>query len=230
LLDPRFPNRLLRSGRTRTVEFIHFLFQNYSKRGLTKDTDRCVAASGLEARIARAIKCSSRHGIFEEHLHRNLLWQALDKKTERIAYDNNQEVPSWSWMICSGGIEFLDVEFGSVSWFNALTFDAERGSTALIADIGKLWNCKMESDGDGCTIIDTSTNKVAGWVRYDIESGAEGLENHCVVVGRRKYNAAQQYYVLLVVPTKKGGEYRRVGVGMVRTGCVERLESKVRIV
>ena len=134
-------------------------------------------------------------------------------------------------MACSGGIEFLDVEFGSVSWFNALTFDAERGSTALIADIGKLWDCKMKSNNDGCTIFDIPTNKEVGWVRYDIEGGAEGLENHCVVVGRTEnYRVAQRYYILVVVPTGKDGEYRRVGVGKVRTGCVERLGSEVRIV
>ncbi|KAF1366012.1 HET-domain-containing protein, partial [Lizonia empirigonia] len=110
LLDPSFPDRLFRSGRGRTVEFIHFLFENYSKRGLTKDTDRCFAASGLEARIARALPCKNRrYGIFQEHFHRNLLWQTSDKQTERIAYTNNQEVPSWSWMTCSGGIEFMEI-------------------------------------------------------------------------------------------------------------------------
>ncbi|CAN9240915.1 unnamed protein product [Alternaria alternata] len=226
-----FPNRLLESGRSRTAEFIHFLFQDYSKRGLTEPTDRCVAASGLEARIAGALHCKSKHGIFETHLHRNLLWQASEKQTERIAYTNNQEVPSWSWMACSGGIEFVEVKMGSVSWVKALAFDTKCDPAALIADVGKLLGCTIKSKGDRCIVLDISTNNEAGWVRYDIESGAEGSENHCVVVGRTEdNNAAQQYYVLVVVPTKKGGEYRRVGVGKVGTGCVERLGSDVRIV
>ena len=46
-------------------------------------------------------------------------------------------------------------------------------------------------------------------------------ENYCV---------AQGYYILVVVPTGKDGEYRRVRVRKVRTGCVERLGSEVRIV
>ena len=104
------------------------MFENYSKRGLTKDTDRCVAASGLEVRIASALHCKSKHSIFETHLHRNLLWQASDKHIERIAYTNNQEVPSWSWMACSGSIEFMEVKFGSVSWVNALAFVALFGA------------------------------------------------------------------------------------------------------
>jgi hypothetical protein len=213
------------------VEFIHFLLQNYSKRGLTKDTDRCAAVSGLEIRIARALGCSSRHGIFEKHLHRNLLWQASDRKTERIAYDNNQEVPSWSWMACSGGIEFMDIPMGSVSWAKTIAFDTECGFAALIADVGNFLDCTMDAEGDRCIVLDISTNKEAGWVRYDIEGSVEDSEDHCVVVGRTEdNNIAQEYYILVVVPTGKDGEYRRVGVGKVGTGCVERLVSEARIV
>jgi hypothetical protein len=232
LLDPSFPDRLLRSGKTLTVEFIHFLFENYSKRGLTKDTDRCVAISGLEARIARTLPCkNSRYGIFQEHLHRNLLWQALERKTNRIAYDRGQDVPSWSWMACGEGIKFMEFEIGSVSWVNALAFDAERDPAALIADVGKFRDCTMESKGDLCTILDISTNNEAGWIRYDIKSGAEGSESPCVVVGRTEVNnAPKQYYVLVVASTEKNGEFKRVGVGMVGTSCVEKLGSKVRIV
>jgi hypothetical protein len=231
LLDPSFPDRLFESGRRRTVEFVHFLFENYSKRGLTKPTDRRVAASGLEARIAGALRCNSKHGIFEKYLHRNLLWQTSDKQTERITYTNDQEVPSWSWMACSGGIEFMEIPMGLVSWAETLAFDTECDSTALIADVGKFLDCTMKAEGDRCIVLDISTNNEAGWIRYDIESGAEGSENHCVVVGKTEdNNAAQQYYVLVVVPTGKDGEYRRVGVGKVGTGCVERLGSDVRIV
>jgi hypothetical protein len=213
------------------VEFIHFLFQNYSKRGLTEPTDRQVAASGLEARIAGALHCSSKHGIFEAHLHRNLLWQTSDKQAERIMYTNKQEVPSWSWMACSGCIEFMEIGMGSVSWVKALAFDTKCDSAALIADVGKFLDCTMKSEGDRCIVLDISTNNEAGWIRYDIESGAEGSENHCVVVGRTEdNNAEQQYYIMVVVLTEKDGEYRRVGVGKVRTGCVERLGSEVRIV
>jgi hypothetical protein len=213
------------------VDFIHFLFQDYSNRGLTEPTDRRVAASGLEARIAGALDCNSKYGIFKKHLHRNLLWQTSDKQTERIAYTNNQEVPSWSWMACSGGVEFVEVKIGSVSWVKALAFDTKCDPAALIADVGKLLGCTIKSEGDRCIVLDISTNNEAGWIRYDIESDAEGSENHCVVVGKTEdNNAAQQYYVLVVVPTGKDGEYRRVGVGKVGTGCVERLGSDVRIV
>jgi len=73
MLDPNFPNRLFASGDQPTIEFIHFLFKAYSKCGLTKETNRCIAISGLEARIARVRECKSRYGIFQFYLHRNLL-------------------------------------------------------------------------------------------------------------------------------------------------------------
>jgi hypothetical protein len=210
------------------VEFIHFLFENYSKRGLTKDTDRCVAASGLEARIAHALKCNSRHGIFQKHLHRNLLWQASNGKMQRIAYYNNQYVPSWSWMACSGGVQFIEVKFGLVSWVDKLAFDDERDSAALIADVGKFRKCTLKPDNDRYTISSFFGRK-RGWVQYDVESGRKGHEELCVVVGRAEEKASKDhYYILVVVPTGEDGEYKRVGVGMVRIGYVEKWRAHVR--
>ena len=57
MLDPNFPNRLLKSGFQRTMEFIHFLFEDYSKRDLTEKIDRFIAILGLEARIVGTLKC-----------------------------------------------------------------------------------------------------------------------------------------------------------------------------
>jgi hypothetical protein len=57
MLDLDFPAWLLELSDQRTIEFIHFLSEEYSKRGLTKKTNRCVAISGLEDRIARAKRC-----------------------------------------------------------------------------------------------------------------------------------------------------------------------------
>ena len=211
------------------MEFIHFLFENYSKRELTKDTDRCVAASGLEARIARALKCNSRHGIFQQHLHRNLLWQASNGDMERIAYDNNQYVPSWSWMAYSGGIRFIEIKFSKVSWVDELAFENERDSAALIADVGKFWKCTLKPENGRYTISDLSGKK-RGWVQYDVVSGRKGHKEQCVVVGRTENANEDYYYILIVVPTGEDGEYKRVGVGMVRTGCVQKLRAHVRIV
>jgi hypothetical protein len=220
----------MKSGKRRTVEFIHFLFQNYSKRGLTEPTDRRVAACGLEARIAGALHCSSKHGIFEKHLHRNLLWQASDSNTKRIVYDEDRQVPSWSWMACGGGIEFMEVAIGTVSWVNALAFDAKRDSAALIADVGKFQHVTLKTSGDRY-IVSNFFGRAKGWVQYDVEGGKSGRRDHCVVVGRTEESIRKKhYYILVVVPTREDGEYTRVGVGMVQTGYVKRLRASVRIV
>jgi hypothetical protein len=104
MLDPSFPERLLNAGDERTIEFIQFLSTEYSRRGLTEETDRCTAISGLESRIAQANKCETKIVIFESFLHRSLLWERSgERNTDRIGYDT-QIVPSWSWMAYSGSI------------------------------------------------------------------------------------------------------------------------------
>jgi hypothetical protein len=95
MLNPNFPNRLLKSGYQRTIEFIRLLFEDYLKRNLIEKTDRAVATSRLEARVAGALRCQSRYSIFEHYLHRNLLWQASNNKMERIKYPT-RNMPSWS--------------------------------------------------------------------------------------------------------------------------------------
>lgn len=65
MLDPYFPDRLLQSGDTRTVEFISFLFEDYSKRHPINSTVRAVAISGLQDRIAGALECETRYGVFQ---------------------------------------------------------------------------------------------------------------------------------------------------------------------
>jgi hypothetical protein len=224
-LDPNFPSRLLRSGNQRTIEFICFLFEDYSKRELTKKTDKCVAISGIEARVKGALRCESRYGIFQKYIHRNLLWKASDSKMEEIAY--KRHVPSWSWMAYNGGVKFLDIPVGKVSWINTLRFDPER-ENALIADVGDFLRCTMELEEKQFTVSDSSGTR-RGWIQYDVVDGEELFEEQCVVLGRNLRND-EEYYILVVRPTTTGGEYKRVGIGQIHSSCVVRRRSAVRIV
>lgn len=229
MLDPDFPERLLQSGYQRTMEFIHFLSQDYSKRGLTEKTDRCVAISGLGARIARALDCKSRYGIFERYLHSNLLWQASDNKMEEIAYET-QHVPSWSWMAYSGGIQFMDIPFGKVDWIDDLRFDEECDCDhAIIADVGVFQDCLMRPHGKRCAVLD-SGGKERGWIQYDAEDGGELCKEQCVVVGRTEKSCVEEYYILVIRPTRVDSKYRRVGVGMIHSDYVVRRGINVRVV
>jgi len=227
LLDPNFPDRLLELGDQRITEFIHFLSESYSKRGLTVETDRCVAISGLEARIADTLGCESRYGIFQRYLHRNLLWQPSDKKMKRIEY-KSQNVPSWSWMAYNGGIQFMDIPSGKVDWIDNLRLN-QKCESALITDVGKFRNCTMKPDGDHYAVLNLFRRK-RGWIRYNVEDRKKLRKEQCVVVGRTAKTSVEEYYILVVVPTGVDGEYRRVGVGMIHSGCVVKRRSNVRVI
>ena len=238
MLDPNFPNRLLESGHQRTMEFIHFLFEDYSKRDLTEKTDRAVATSGLEDSIAGALRCQSRYGIFQQYLYRNLLWQTSDNKMERIVY-KNRNVPSWSWMAYNGSIQFIDIPFGTVDWIDSLRFDKGR-ELELIANIGEFRDCTMEPDGKYYTILDFGRIK-RGWIQYDIEEHEDLFKERCVVVGKKSSKDkdeigdgdrldVKEYYILVVRLTSVDGEYKRVGVGLIQSDYVVRQRLNVRVV
>lgn len=243
MLDPNFPDRLNRSGDRRTMEFIHFFSEAYSKRHLTEETDRCVAISGLEARITRNIGCQSRYGIFEDFLYRNLLWQRSDgEKTQRIGYEPGI-VPSWSWMAYSGGIQFMDITFGDVDWNGKLQFNKEhkyfnifkrKGRHALVTDIGVFQNCSLERRDISHAVLDSSKVE-RGRIWYDIEASDDLHTKRCVVVGRNSREdehgpGNKKYYILVVRLTSVDGEYTRVGVGWIQSNYVVRQRLNVRVV
>ncbi|KAH8726729.1 heterokaryon incompatibility protein-domain-containing protein [Phaeosphaeriaceae sp. PMI808] len=228
MLDSNFPSRLLKSGKRRTLNYISFLFQDYSERNLTVPTDKFVAISGLVNRIAGALECQSRYGIFQKYLHRNLLWQASDDKMKEIAYDHH--VPSWSWMAYSGGIQFMDIPLGDVDWFDHLRFDEEcECDHAIISNLWTFQNCTMELNKAQYAVLD-SDGTHRGWIQYDIEGGKDLRKEHCVVVGRRSNDGIKEYYVLVVRPTSVNGEYRRVGAGLIESDFVVGQRINVRVV
>jgi len=245
MLDPNFPVRLISSGDRRTVEFIQFLFEAYSKRYLTEETDRCVAISGLEARIARARECQSRYGTFEKFLHRSLLWQRSNgEKTQCIGYEPGV-VPSWSWMAYSRGIQFMDIPFGEVDWNDKLRFNRghklvlfnifkKRARHALVTDIGVFQNCSLEQRDISYAVLNSSKAE-RGQIWYDIEANGNPHTERCVVVGRNSYEDEhcprnKKYYILVVRPTDVDGEYTRVGVGWIHSDYVVRQKLNVRVV
>ncbi|KAK7177758.1 TOL-like protein [Paraphaeosphaeria sporulosa] len=243
ILDPSFPNRLLESGKGRTLNCISFLFQEYSKRNLTMPSDRSVAISGLVDPVADALDCHSAYGTFQKYFHRNLLWQASDGKMEEIAYDYH--MPSWSWMAYSGGIQFLGVSLHDVDWVDHLQFDKEC-NYAIIADLGRFHNCAMEPDGDHFVILSLFTGREKGWIRYDVENGKDLGDERCFVIGRTEeyyktteerygtmtevYTPTEKYYILVARPTSTSGEYRRVGIGLVNSDRIVKERLRVQLV
>jgi hypothetical protein len=231
MLDPNFPERLLKAGNDRTIEFIQFLSTEYSKRGLTEKTDRCAAISGLESRIAQAKKCETRFGIFQPFLHRSLLWQRSEERdTDRIDY-GAQIVPSWSWMAYNSSIEFTDIPFCEVEWVRSLRFNKPNEHSksdkackyALVTKTGSFMNCSLKQSETGCAILD-SGGAERGEIQYDVETHKCLDSERCVVVGRDcpRYDAGKRKYYILVVEPIEGveNEYTRVGAGWILDGYV----------
>jgi hypothetical protein len=106
MMDPEFPSRIFAGEPIYPIRaFEHcviFVIEEYTKRGLSYETDRPKAIEGLEQRIAAAFRCESRFGIIESHLHYNLLWEPSGDKVARIKY--NEMTPSWSWMSYPGPV------------------------------------------------------------------------------------------------------------------------------
>ena len=220
--------------RGRTVNCISYLVQEYSKRRMTYAKDRVTAVAGLEERLAEALTCDSRFGIFQRFLHRNLLWQASDNKSKRIAYDH--PVPSWSWMAIDGEIRFLDAAANYSSDLPLqsnvnLRFNRTRREV-LDADLGVLQGCTLELDVDHHKIVDLSGTK-QGWLQFDTVNDRHIHTGQCVVVGKQgriREDGIEIYLILAVVRTGILNEYRRIGAGEVVISFVAKQYDNITIV
>jgi hypothetical protein len=181
----------------------------------------------LEDRVKRALRdCikgtsndrSSRYGIFEKFLHRNLLWRANDCQLQKIGYE--PPLPSWTWMAYSGGVKFIDVSFGEMECIDSIRFDEDR-EEAIIAN---LWVFREGAAKEQ--------------IHFDLGEVDKLYDQYCVVVGKtvRKWwhgdnnPSGTEYHILVVVSTGVDGEYRRVGAGTVHCSHVVRQRVGVRVV
>lgn len=119
----------------------------------------------------------------------------------------------------------MNIPFGEVDWINSLRFN-KKGKHALIADIGGFRNCSLEQKGVCYAILDSSKTE-RGWIQYDITRGKDLHAERCVIVGKKTYEDEhrlknKEYYILVVRPTSRDGEYERAGVGLIQSDYVLR--------
>lgn len=241
--DPYFPSELVTSNTSRTWHFIQSLLKDYSQRKLGNLSDRQYAVSGLEERIARVLECGSSYGVFEKYLHKNLLWYPAPRNSTRTecvsVNDDTHNIPSWTWMAYSGGIEFVKIPFGITNWIkhDHLQFNKECNSV-VAASLGEIINCATRHC-ENCTARPCEKRHVlvgaggeTGWVQYDFGGDEEPNTIQCVVIGSEtaKDTSSGQYYILLVRPTSVDGQYKRVGVGQVKSGWVARQRRSILLV
>lgn len=223
---------LFKSGFGATLTFLEDLLKDYSKRALSEPTDRASALSGLVVRIAKALNCEENYGIFRLYLQRNLLWErdVLQSMMERIEY-KSRDVPSWSWMAYTGGIDFMDLEYGKLDLFVNLYFDDKQ---TLTTNVWEFQDCHLNETTKADLVarreILDSCNANKGWIVYDVEGGDDFVSERGIVVGRMGSEDQWEYYMLIVRQRDgKEGEYERVGVGKVQEGYMVRQPAAIRV-
>jgi hypothetical protein len=181
--------------------------------------------------MKHALRCQSRYGIFQKFLHRNLLWRVGDSQLQEIQYDS--PLPSWTWMVYSGGVKFIDVGFGKMEWIDSLRFDEKR-EEAIIASLWAFRDCTLVRCGSYHEVR-CPNGATKGRIDYDVSGGDIFSKESCVIVGKESFNfserdSASTYHMLVVRPTDVNGEYRRVGAGTIFCCHVVKQKANVRVV
>ncbi|RSL83472.1 hypothetical protein CEP52_016707 [Fusarium oligoseptatum] len=225
ILDSAFPTRLTEAGYLRSVDFVRFFFEKYSRSGLTVKSDRDTAILSLVNRMGRAFDTKVSCGIIRCFLGSLLLWKRTDgEMTAPIDYKDKRTVPSWSWMAYSGGIDFFtdgrrELKIPRSADLD-LSDDADDDGKALNVKVRQFENCRLEQEGTEHAIFDAAGQVGSLW--FDLAGRHEF--RHCVVVGmtsdQSKQDHEKTYYVLMVREKQDGGEYERVGVGKVEAAYV----------
>ncbi|EXA29129.1 hypothetical protein FOVG_19337 [Fusarium oxysporum f. sp. pisi HDV247] len=227
ILDPGFPRRLSLSGFARTVDFVQFLFKKYSTSGLTFPSDRDVAIYSLVERMRHALRTEVRYGVVRCFLGSILLWKRSDEeKTARIDY-GGRTVPSWSWMVYPGGIDFIVDAKQRLRVPRSADLDFTDDGYTLTVKVRRFNDCRIGQDGKQFAIFDMSAFASPGKVGSLWFDMAETTEfKHCVIVGMDKDHQKEdpwKTYYFLLVREKQGGEgYERLGVGKVEARYVSK--------
>ncbi|PSN64720.1 hypothetical protein BS50DRAFT_623219 [Corynespora cassiicola Philippines] len=242
--DPDFPHILSSAGQGEKILRYQELYKEYSRLGLSNEYDRPVAIDGLQQRLLRTMHVNGGFGVFDEGktrglLRRSLLWcRGADTPTlSRIRFPTDRSisnVPSWSWMAYIGGIDYLELEFGTVEWedlqspWSGATANADdtNANTAKIT-----LKAEARHYDPGAALVED------GKLILDIPSESSPSTSLCVVLGKEKGNRPRELkmrYVLIIKEQREsveGGDkvYARVGVGCLPGTCISESGIKVCI-
>lgn len=219
--DPNFPQILINAPQGERILRYQQLYQSYSRLGLSNPYDRPVAIDGLQRRLLRTMRCKGGLGVIDEVepkglLRRSLLWRRgsdMGTKTlARIKFPTDRAisiVPSWSWMAYTGGIDYLDLEFGRFDWeelgspwsgaTESISRTDDRGpSMALTAEA---WSY----DYDATKYNPNTEIQREGQLFFDNPGGSDQPELMSVVLGIEKGTKAAQdkmHYCIVIKATK----------------------------
>lgn len=222
--DPNFPQASLKEFKTFGVQLVQSLYRTYSRLALSNPLDRPFAIVGIEQRLARALGHYAAFGVFvdpevESVFARYLLWHRGHTEIDLIKISIDRPTfapPSWSWTAYQGGIDYVEVPFGQMSWISkALRFpDAPFQSTSS----GSI-------DTELIVIAQDFALGEEDKVIYDSPSVRQSSASKCVIVGKliRRQSAAT-FYALLVQPVGSSQICERIGIAVFR-GSLKRFSE-----
>ena len=180
---------------------------------LSFKVDRPVAIRGLEKRLIRTLETVGGYGVFDCFLHRCLLWQRSGDTLARISFSKYRyrSIPSWSWMAFDGGIRYMDVPGGEVSWAKDIPSPFKAGNV----ETGIEGQPHLEIEAP---VFDIVEGEARGLI-FDEPSRRLVGPTKCVIIGSNdemKVNENGLNYILIVTSTNEDamGVYERVGVGV----------------
>ncbi|KAF2704368.1 hypothetical protein K504DRAFT_390780 [Pleomassaria siparia CBS 279.74] len=220
--DSNFPHSVEAYVKGMKIQLFQGLYERYTNLALSFSIDRPVAIKGLEKRLIRTLKTVGGYGVFECYLHRCLLWQRATGPLKRIEGFRGGSVPTWSWMMCTGGIKYMDVPFGKVLWAEDICspFESQRQDAAEHAEEGassigiraRAWS--LSNPQDQGLILDDTDRVFTGPLK-------------CVIVGTDREvipGRLKNHYVLVVAMAHESDSqlYERVGVGILQEAQIKR--------
>lgn len=240
--DANFPHSIQGKHQGEKILLYQDLFKTYSRLGLSVPSDRPMAIDSLQRRILAALNVKGGFGILDEQLRRGLLRRTLlwcrDRglpSLDRIPFPPDRVTavpPTWSWMVCSGAIDYINPPFGEMLWDTKGGLHSPWSQGALATSgytdtngVSRMtlnataWEYSAE-DGEGEIILDYPG-------KSSVSTGTR-----CIVLGRENGMArstVKKHYVLIVAA---GGDkdmdgetvYERIGAGWLLGKCISDTE------
>jgi len=217
--DSNFPHSVDAYVKGMKIQLFQDLYERYSNLALSFTADRPIAIKGLEKRLIRTFGTTGGYGIYDLYLHRCLLWQRSEHPLKRIVSSHGKRIPSWSWMAYDGGIKYMDVPFGEVSWTKEITSPFAKSRLDISGRC-----CENENE------VVVPEVKAPAWdiVDMELQSRQVFLDNptrtldgpyKCAIIGESSLHATderQTHYVLIISRPRGVGDagvWERIGVG-----------------
>ncbi|OCK74561.1 HET-domain-containing protein [Lepidopterella palustris CBS 459.81] len=233
LSDHQFPKSSLGNSDRDKISLFESVFEKFSKSGLTVNTDRPIAISGVEKRLAKAFDTDGRYGVFQCYLHRSLLWhRSGSRNLKQIQYPKSREVPSWSWMAYDGEIRYMNIPFNEVEWSSAIHYrpaSTPRNVLGCLYRPGNTPGIELEVQAEQFSLLANGLSLLAGppstkekrkgCLIFDEHNRRSVRMLRCVVLGRQlpKENSGHKRYIMVIEPVSEADNtYRRIGVGIIK--------------